>query len=560
MRAGVTLASCGVVGKEARAATRAHLHAWKPAQIAATRGVSAEDVRAAIQSRIGGPPSAPITAHSWHHVQRMYERYSDNPLWLTNDGLDRARVAGLFRVLADADKDGLDPARYPLTELNRVVTEIDSVAHPTAAQLAQADVLLTAGYVSFAEDLLTGELDPSTLSQSWHISPNDERTDSALVSSLRTDPLDESLALMRPQDSGYAALKQQLTVYREIVAHGGWSTVPDGPLLRPGMTGSAERLSAVRSRLAAEGIVPDTGAKPALYNRALAGGVAQFQMRHGIPVDSILGGGTDSSLNLPAEYRLGQIAANLERYRWTPRILGSRYIIVNVPAFHLDAYDSGQKALEMKVIVGADYQDKATPVFSDSMRFVVFRPYWDITDDIARRETIPKIQADPTYMDANALEYYREDGQQHIRQRPGPKNSLGLVKFIFPNDFNVYLHDTPEGELFQKDVRAFSHGCIRLEHPAELAQFVLGWPADKVQAAMQTGADNQRVKPAAGDSRLHRLFHHVRGGRSAAVRQRPLQARRSARASASQRREAFGQGHDGRRGVTNDRRSAAGTP
>jgi len=184
----------------------------------------------------------------------------------------------------------------------------------------------------------------------------------------------------------------------------------------------------------------------------------------------------------------------MERHRWMPRSLGSRYISVNVPAFHLEAYDKGQKALEMKVIVGQEYEDKATPVFSDSMETVVFRPYWNITPDIQAKEIEPKIASNPGYMQAEDLEYYKDGGATRIRQKPGPKNSLGYVKFLFPNDFNIYLHDTPNHALFDKDVRAFSHGCIRVEKPIELAEWVLGWDAAKVQQAMEQGPDNTPVK------------------------------------------------------------------
>src|SRR5436190_8153536 len=150
-----------------------------------------------------------------------------------------------------------------------------------------------------------------------------------------------------------------------------------------------------------------------------------------------------------------------------PRSLGARYIFVNVPAFQLQAFDSGRVALEMKVIVGAEYEGRATPVFSDSMEYVIFRPYWDVPPKIAENELIPKgVPAD--------FEETTEGGELHFRQRPGPKNALGLVKFMFPNDFNIYLHDTPQDNLFDKDVRAFSHGCIRLEKPDELASWVLG--------------------------------------------------------------------------------------
>ena len=175
-----------------------------------------------------------------------------------------------------------------------------------------------------------------------------------------------------------------------------------------------------------------------------------------------------------------------------PRSLGQRYIIVNVPQFHLEAFDSGQKTLEMKVIVGQEYEDKATPVFSDSMEFVIFRPYWNVTDEIAAKEIWPKEQSSPGYLASQNMEVYNDHGKQRIRQLPGPKNSLGLVKFMFPNDFNIYLHDTPFGELFKKDVRAFSHGCIRLEKPEEMAQWVLGWTPEQVREA-ENASDDRRV-------------------------------------------------------------------
>jgi murein L,D-transpeptidase YcbB/YkuD len=191
--------------------------------------------------------------------------------------------------------------------------------------------------------------------------------------------------------------------------------------------------------------------------------------------------------------RVKEIALNMERHRWLPRQLGSKYIYVNVPAFRLDAYDSGQKVLTMKVVVGAEYQGKVTPVFSDSMEMVVFRPYWNITPDIQASETGPKAAADPGYLARNDMEYYKDGGATRIRQKPGDKNSLGLVKFLFPNSFNIYLHDTPAKSLFAKTDRAVSHGCIRLEHPDQLGQFVLGWPVEKVRQQMESGPDNKTI-------------------------------------------------------------------
>jgi L,D-transpeptidase YcbB len=175
-----------------------------------------------------------------------------------------------------------------------------------------------------------------------------------------------------------------------------------------------------------------------------------------------------------------------------PRTLGDKYVFVNVPAFRLEAYDDGKEVMEMKVVVGAEFEGRNTPVFSDSMQYVVFRPYWNATDSIMAKELWPKVQSDPTYLERNDYEVVTEGGKQRIRQKPGDKNALGLVKFMFPNTFSIYMHDTPEDLLFQKDVRAFSHGCIRLEKPEEMAKWVLGWSDEQVRAA-ENGPDDRQV-------------------------------------------------------------------
>jgi L,D-transpeptidase YcbB len=205
--------------------------------------------------------------------------------------------------------------------------------------------------------------------------------------------------------------------------------------------------------------------------------------------DSSLGTETLQALNVPITTRLAQIATNLERLRWLPRNLGDKYLVVNVPAFRLEGYEQGKKTIEMKVIVGQEYEGRSTPVFSDKMEYVVFRPYWNVTPTIAEKELFPQFAASGMPAD---YETYTENGALRLRQKPGEKNALGLVKFLFPNDFNIYLHDTPNDKLFEKDIRAFSHGCIRLEKPAELAQWVLGWDAGRVQSMMH-GSDNRTV-------------------------------------------------------------------
>ncbi len=479
---------------------------WSPAKLTSVQGVPATEIEAVMKRRLAGDRPAKIDDDQWGHTERLYKLYGNNPLWLTSDGLHEKRTKSLTNALLAANADGMRMSDYPIGPLAAAIAAVKQTAKPTAEQLATVDVILTASFVALGEDLLTGQIDPRTVSKNWHIDPEEENVDSALVRNLRFEALDKALATMRPTDSDYAGLSRELQRFRGIVAKGGWQKIPETKSVKPGESASPAVLTAVRNRLAIEGIIPAAGpatssmlpplqggaaAGSGVYDPALAGAVALYQARHAINVDSALGKETIESMNVPAEFRLGEIAANMERFRWLPRSFGSRYVFVNVPAFRLEAYDAGKKTLEMKVIVGQEYEDRATPVFADSMETVVFRPYWNVTPDIARKEIFPKGQA---YWEGENMETYREGGALRIRQRPGPKNALGFVKFLFPNDYNIYLHDTPNRELFKEDVRAFSHGCIRVEKPGRLAQWALGWDAAKVDEWMSNAPDNRSVK------------------------------------------------------------------
>ena len=467
---------------------------WAPEKLTSVQGIPAAAIETAIKQRLAARHPAQIDDDAWGHTRRIYKLYGGNPLWLTPDGLHKTRPLALMNAILSAENDALRIDAYPLGDLARSVGTLKQGDHPTADQLAEADVTLTSAYAALGEDLLTGQVDPKKMSQNWHIDPQEENVDSALVRGLRIDALDKSIATMRPADSDYVGLVRSLHSFRTLASKGGWQPLPSGKAVKPGGTDNPARLAALRNRLAAEGMIAprDSSAaqNPSLYDRGLAATLAQWQARHGLAVDSTLDAPTMEALNLPTTYRMGQIAANLERMRWLPRSLGSRYVFVNVPEFKLEAHETGKPTLEMKVIVGKDYEDKATPVFSDSMETVVFRPYWLVTPDIAAKEVFPK---GPAYLAAENMETYSERGVTRVRQRPGPKNALGLVKFLFPNDFNIYLHDTPNHELFNKDVRAFSHGCIRVEKPDDLASWVLGWPIDKVQEQEQ-GKDDHPVR------------------------------------------------------------------
>jgi len=483
------------------AASRVDSSSWSPVPVAAVRGVPIATIRASIDSFIKGAPPASIDADSWRHVRVLYRRNEGNPYWMTSNGLDRNRAGQLTNVVVASVEDALNVTKLPLDATIEAVDVVRGRGAPGAAEMARADVLMTTLYAGIAEQLLVGHVDPRTVSQSWYINAQEERIDSAMTRLLRSPRLDQALSAMRPSLDDYDALRAELNRFRRLVAEGGWPRIESGRPLSPRDTAPAARLTSLRERLRAGGLLDGTervatsdSAAGRVYDEALAGAVARFQERHGIVVDSVLGAETVAALNVPAEYRLAQIAANMERFRWMPRTLGARYIMVNVPAFRLQAFDDGAEVLSMKVIVGAEYDGRSTPVFSDSMQTVVFRPYWNVPEEIADNEIWPKAEADRSYLARNNYEVVSTREGPRVRQKPGDENALGLVKFLFPNNFAIYLHDTPQDDLFEKDVRGFSHGCIRVEKPEALAQYVLGWSADSVQRAMESGKDDNNVK------------------------------------------------------------------
>jgi murein L,D-transpeptidase YcbB/YkuD len=328
---------------------------------------------------------------------------------------------------------------------------------------------------------------------------------------VQSEKFEDIVAPLRPHLPEYAELVKALGSYREILRQGGWPEIPGHGKLRLGDRG--DRVAVLRRRLSITGDLHDSTEQKPVYNRAVAQAVAQFQARHGIPSDGIVGAATLAALNVPVERRIRQIQLNLERYRWLPRDFGRRYIYVNIPDYELYGYDQGKPALRMRVVVGDEY-GKATPVFADSMTSVIFRPYWYVPQRILVHEFLPKIRKRRSFLARHHLEvvdakreslvlnprkinWSRVDTNRiRLRQKQGSTNQLGLVKFMFPNQFAVYLHDTPERDTFKRGKRTLSHGCVWVEKPAELADYVLAgqddWDEEKVRQAMETAeATNQ---------------------------------------------------------------------
>jgi murein L,D-transpeptidase YcbB/YkuD len=322
------------------------------------------------------------------------------------------------------------------------------------------------------------------------------------------------IAPLRPRQREYRQMVEALEEYREMQEKGGWRRVPAGKKLVLGAEGAS--VEALRKRLEATGELKNADGKP-VYDDEVAAAVGLFQERHGLTPDGSAGPATLAALNVPVEHRIRQIELNLERYRWLPSDFGKRYILVNIPDYRLYAYDDGNEALTMRVIVGDEY-GSATPVFADSMTYLVFRPQWDMPRGILVDEVIPKVRENIYYLaehgyevidtarnevvdDPAAIDWSDLDSTNitfRVRQKAGAGNALGNVKFMFPNQFSIYLHDTPNRQLFQQQERTLSHGCVRVENPVRLAAYVLGdqgdWSEDKISVAMQP-ADSGDVEP-----------------------------------------------------------------
>jgi murein L,D-transpeptidase YcbB/YkuD len=440
----------------------------------------------------------------WKAARRFYERRAYQPAWM-GGGRPRPQAAELLEAVEAARAHGLDPADYDPAALGAPSEKSGNPfkrASLTPEQVAEAELRHTSAFLRLAAHLLTGRVSPEAVDPHWFGQQRKVELSDVLDRALEGGVKD-TLQGLAPRHEPYALLQQTLQRYREIEARGGWPTDVPALRLRPGARHPG--VATLRRRLAATGELSEGAAAGDAVDPALVEAVKRFERRHGLDPDGSLDPAAVRALNVPVDRRIRQIELNLERWRWLPESFGERHIVVNVPTFTLVAVENGKPALTMRVVAGE--QENPTPIFSDQMTTVVFSPYWNIPDTIARKETIPAVLRDPDYLRKNDLELVRgsevvhpgsvdwtdDDPDFRIRQRPGARNSLGQVKFMFPNQFDVYLHDTPADRLFNEPQRSFSHGCVRVERPRALAQWVLAgqeeWTAEKIDAAMRSGQE-----------------------------------------------------------------------
>ncbi|HWC16125.1 MAG TPA: L,D-transpeptidase family protein [Terriglobales bacterium] len=447
------------------------------------------------------------------HLQKFYEPAAYAPAWLQgNEPIPQALV--MIERFRSASHNGLAPEDY---DASRWDTRVQSLKAPDADPAA-FDVALSVCTMRYVSDLHIGRINPKHLS--FDLDVGQKKYDLAHFVRERLLTATDILGLLdsvEPPFPGYRRTEQALARYEELVHEDDGEKLPiPSKAIEPGQHyPGVPRLTRLLHLI---GDLPATADAPGsdVFDVTLADAVKRFQRRHGLEADGRLGPATVKQLNVPLADRVQQLQLTLERWRWLPSEFSAPPIIVNVPDFRLRALDDKNKvSFDMRVVVGKALRTQ-TPVFSRDMQFVVLRPYWNVPPSILRGEIIPAIKRDRNYIAKKNYEVTTNDGKVvtsgvisdevlaqlqagklAVRQKPGTSNALGLVKLMFPNEYNVYLHSTPTAELFARTRRDFSHGCIRVEKPAELAAWVLrnnpGWTLERVQEGMKNGGDNVTV-------------------------------------------------------------------
>ncbi len=407
----------------------------------------------------------------------QFYRYRDySYAWYETPGLTE-QASNLYAHLNDLGVEGIQEKPPYIGMLDSLIND------PTVKSKPDPDleILLTAEYLFYADKVWNGISESQTTKLQWYL-PRKKINLPYLTDSLIKDTA-ATLFSDNYSYRQYNLLKAALKKYRQLDSTTSWKPITG---TRFQLHDSSSDIALLRKRLFEFGdLSSDSGS--GLFDDALLNGVKSFQYRYGLTPDGVVGAGFLRYINTPVQDLIRKLVINMERARWVPLDLRNHYLIINIPSFTLYAYDNDSIKFSMNVVVGKDVHK--TVLFSGDIKYIVFSPYWDIPPSIQKNEIIPGIKRDPNYLKRNNMEWVGN----RVRQKPGPKNSLGQVKFLFPNSYNIYLHDTPAKSLFGQSSRAFSHGCIRLGEPAKLAEYLLRndplWPPDKIKQAMNAGVE-----------------------------------------------------------------------
>lgn len=421
------------------------------------------------------------------------------------------QAEAFIEELGKVHEDGLDPKDYQLVDFDKLLKDFKGIKRDLEKRDSlelEIDMALTASYLNWSSDFYRGLLAPSEARKAdWDIKLNKMNLSNALTKFLNEDAQDD--IQLRPVHAEYANLKKALANFREVQKAGGWPKIPENTTLKEGQSSPVVPL--LKNRLASflgkdSTVMKDNNT---VFTSDIKAALKKFQETSGLTATGRLNAETIRFMNVPVEDRIRQIVINMERWRWIPESFGTDYLIVNIPEFKLRVYEQGKEAMNMKVIVGKELH--STPIFNDLMEHIVLAPYWNIPPGILKDEIVPAVTANPGYLAAKEMEVITSDGtvvdpgsvdwsaagtagfKYIVRRRPGPNNDLGNVKFIFPNSRNIYLHDTPADQLFSASKRDFSHGCVRVEKPIDLAVYLLrnvqGWDRSKIMDQIETGQE-----------------------------------------------------------------------
>ena len=435
-------------------------------------------------------------------MPKFYSNRNFEPAWI-----ERKNIDDLMESIESAYEEGLDPEDYHYQKIRDLLAKKDS-GGLSNAERADLDLLMTDATILYAAHLLGGKLEQSELRKAWDVEKNarPENVDSLLTVTLYNKRLKPALQSMKPAHYMYTLMKLNLKQLREKAEEGGWPRVSGGETLERDM--DDPRVLEIREYLRATGDLDASASDgETLFDEDLELAVKRFQERHGLTADGVIGKGTFEQMQVPIEKRIETIKVNLERLRWIFHQPDEDFLIVNIAGFHVRRFTNRKEVFSSRVIVGKYHHE--SPVFKGQMKYIVMNPTWTLPYSIATNETLPKLKQDPGYLADKHMEVMDESGKllnpasidwsQYsrgnfpfiIRQKAGPWNALGEVKFMFPNKYAVYLHDTPSRGLFDQQDRAFSHGCIRTEDKWGLLMSLMDdpevWNMDKINEILKSG-------------------------------------------------------------------------
>lgn len=463
-----------------------------------------EEVAASVASILNTPDRLPLPIERIRSALKQHYIVNKGSIYWVGTG----RMTPFLQRIENAQLDGLNPADYPADTLAEMRDGI-SANDPRGA--AMAELYYSAFFVAYAADLRIGRVAPQKVDPYLFRTRKTIDVVRVLTALTKQREPGKFLSSFEPQNPHYQALKKMMRIYTTVDEENEWPVIPQGAAVKLG--GSDPRVPAIRDLLTFTGDYTGADSSSSVYDKSLSAAVSNFQKRHGLEAKGLLGKQTIMAMNVPPSERIQQIMVNMERWRWMPDQLGNEHFLVNIAAFELQHVNQGTIVDRMDVVTGAVATQ--TPEFSDQMEYIEINPYWTVPYSIATNEMLPKLKANPNayaddfevFVNGKLASWTSVNWQAYgagsfpftFRQLPGPKNALGRVKFMLPNQHNIYFHDTPAKDKFSSTSRAFSHGCIRLSRPMDLAHELIdnipGWSADLLDQVVASGRNTKVVLP-----------------------------------------------------------------